>query len=277
MTELEKITSDLMDIEVGQAITLPEGDMISEDSMPLSSDLKYLQDDFIFEFVDELKYRDDELEFVHTSIIEDDYGTYLREIDEFDTVKGNKGVTRAVELFGLTDDELAGMYEKLFGEEYKDIDLHEIFDFFRDDSMKRGLGPSIEKECIYVSDVSDSLDEGERHSIEDDISSANALIFEENIDDIRRLLGKSAKEVISEKVKLVDEIKDITDKVVIIDDEDDIDRFVKDFPDEKRHGLKKLLQYLDGLFEKLPETTMKTFANSEYFDLYIKVMNDLEV
>jgi len=48
-------------------------------------------------------------------------------------------------------------------------------------------------------------------------------------------------------------------------------------PVEKRASIRKLLKYLDSLFDKLPEEVIKNFANSEYFDLYVKVLNELGV
>ncbi|MBN1532712.1 MAG: hypothetical protein JXA20_08625 [Spirochaetes bacterium] len=280
---LDRITADLVDLEVGSAIVLSEGEMVEElgQDLPVSVDLKALQDEFIFEFVDEFKYRDDELEFVHTSIMQDEYTSYLRTIDEFQKSKSERGMSRAVEIFGLTGGELRDVNDVLFSQEYEHVDLHEIFDFFREDSTKRDLNPSIAKECRYILPHSGSLDGDERGSIEEDISSSNALVFEEDVEKIRLLLDKPDGAVAAvpkqAKAEREDDIHDITDRVVIIEDEEDIDRFVKEFPADKRESLKKLMRYFDGLFEKLPESAVKTFANSEYFDLYIKVMNDLDV
>lgn len=39
--------------------------------------------------------------------------------------------------------------------------------------------------------------------------------------------------------------------------------------------LKKMIGYLDQLFDKLPEETIREFSNSEYFDLYKRIMHDL--
>ncbi len=39
--------------------------------------------------------------------------------------------------------------------------------------------------------------------------------------------------------------------------------------------LKKMISYLDNLFDQLPESTIKEFSKSEYFDLYKKIMGDL--
>jgi hypothetical protein len=43
----------------------------------------------------------------------------------------------------------------------------------------------------------------------------------------------------------------------------------------KKEDLTRLLAYLDGLFEKLPEEAVRKFAESEYFDLYVKVLKDM--
>ncbi|MBE7437935.1 MAG: hypothetical protein HS115_05700 [Spirochaetales bacterium] len=39
--------------------------------------------------------------------------------------------------------------------------------------------------------------------------------------------------------------------------------------------LRKMIGYLDQLFDKLPEETIKEFSRSEYFDLYKKIMTEL--
>ncbi len=39
--------------------------------------------------------------------------------------------------------------------------------------------------------------------------------------------------------------------------------------------LKKMISYLDGLFDQLPDDTVREFSKSEYFDLYKKIMNEL--
>ncbi len=44
-----------------------------------------------------------------------------------------------------------------------------------------------------------------------------------------------------------------------------------------RDELKKMISYLDGLFENLPDDVVKKFARSEYFDLYISILKKLEI
>ncbi len=44
-----------------------------------------------------------------------------------------------------------------------------------------------------------------------------------------------------------------------------------------RQELRKMITYLDRLFDQLPEETVREFGRSEYFDLYKKIMNELGV
>ena len=76
---------------------------------------------------------------------------------------------------------------------------------------------------------------------------------------------------------VADPIRDITDRVVILEDQADVERFVKTFPEQKQVNIKTLLKYLDGLFERLPEEIIRKFASSDYFNLYLKVLNELGV
>ena len=44
-----------------------------------------------------------------------------------------------------------------------------------------------------------------------------------------------------------------------------------------KEELRKMIRYLDLLFDKLPESTIREFSRSEYFDLYKKIMNELGI
>lgn len=43
----------------------------------------------------------------------------------------------------------------------------------------------------------------------------------------------------------------------------------------EKDELKKMISYLDSLFDQLPEETVRKFSQSEYFDLYKKIMTEL--
>ncbi len=42
-----------------------------------------------------------------------------------------------------------------------------------------------------------------------------------------------------------------------------------------RDELKRMISYLDGLFDQLPEDAIREFSRSEYFDLYKRIMDEL--
>jgi len=109
--------------------------------------------------------------------------------------------------------------------------------------------------------------------IESDISADRALIIEERVDDIRQEL--SAARLAEDRTK-PKPVEDITSRIVILEDEESVHAALSGIDVSKKEDMKRLLHYLDGLFEKLPEDTVKRFAESEYFDLYVSVMNDLE-
>ncbi len=44
-----------------------------------------------------------------------------------------------------------------------------------------------------------------------------------------------------------------------------------------RDELKKMISYLDRLFDQLPENAVREFSHSEYFDLYKKIMDELGI
>ena len=69
---------------------------------------------------------------------------------------------------------------------------------------------------------------------------------------------------------------DITDSIIILEDKEKLIELTSEFP-EKGDNLVKLLSYLDGLFEKLPEDVIRKFAESEYFDLYSKILKDMKL
>ncbi len=314
-SELDKIISGIVQVEEGSAYMLGEANVdedreriavVSDDFAPAHEDL----------FVDlDYKYGDEELDYIHTAIVEEDYTSYIREIDEFFGSPGGRIIPAAVELLGLTADEFDTIEDTLFQDEFKDIHLYDRYHLYEFDRASREGMARDQKNCRYLLPDEKSLMDYERDSIESDVSSGSALIFEEDIHDITEQLirrtGKTEAEIralvertfgveslmesgtyekkdipvvekrdgagVGETKAAADGITDITDRVVILDNEADVDRFVKKFPEGKQMNIKMLLKYLDGLFETLPEEIIKKFASSEYFELYLKVLNELGV
>ncbi len=64
-------------------------------------------------------------------------------------------------------------------------------------------------------------------------------------------------------------IQDITDRIKIIEENNNNSH-------ESAKDLKKLLEYLNDLLERLPEDAIKKFSESEYYDLYKKLLKDMD-
>jgi len=60
-------------------------------------------------------------------------------------------------------------------------------------------------------------------------------------------------------------------------DEAGAEKSVQPLPQETMADLKKLLGYLDRLLESLPEEKIDEFARSEYFELYRKIFEFLDL
>jgi hypothetical protein len=344
---LEKIASGIIQVDEGSSYVLEESDVL-EDRELIAAVAEEYRPAYEELFVDlDYKYGDEELDYIHTAIVEEDYGSYIREIDEYSGT--SRTVPAAVELLGLTADEFDTIEDLLFQGDFKDINMYDRYRLYEFDRATRSGSPGERKNCRYLLPDQNSLMADERDSIESDLSSRSALIFEEDVEDIKEQLLKrtgrkdveavhkierpahekkagpdvapgavhekmpekapredapAAKQDASEQIpditdrvlimkKIPDKatgedasaakaaaseaLIDITDRVVILNDEADVERFISEFPERKQMNIKMLLKYLDGLFETLPEEIIKKFASSEYFDLYLKVLNELGV
>ncbi|MBN2158721.1 MAG: hypothetical protein JW807_04945 [Spirochaetes bacterium] len=312
-SELDKIITGMVQIDEGAAQVLGEAkaDEDRERIAAFTEELVSADEDLVVDL--EYKYGDDELDYIHTAIVEEDFGGYMREIDDYFGSRGGKTVPTSLELLGLTADEFDTIEDLLFKEEFKDIHLYDRYHLYEFDRAGREGSPRERKRVRYLLPTEHSLHDSERDSIESDVSSGSALIFEEDVDDIRNELVQKTGMTDAEVVSMVEQtfvpdlapeesqmeetmgaeetaeeqkpeaaltdggVFDITDRVVILDDEADVERFVNGFPEQKRVNIKMLLKYLDGLFERLPEEIIKKFASSEYFELYLKVLNELGV
>ncbi|HPA72080.1 MAG TPA: hypothetical protein PKY31_07415, partial [Spirochaetota bacterium] len=159
-----------------------------------------------------------------------------------------------------------------FARDFKGIDLTEV-----PRAAKPGLDQAPEdyqlsRKYAYLGSSAENMNKAEKASVEEDLTGAEAVIFEENADDIRRILANYRKK----RKAPAGGVQDISDEIVIIEDSGDVERFAGTVSSEKRQNIKALLKYLDGLFEKLPEDVIRRFADSEYYNLYVKVLNELD-
>lgn len=254
---------------------------------------------------DEIFYIDPDLDFFENAIVKNDFSSFIQEIDDYYDVSKIEIESQITEILGLNSEERELIDKSLFSEYYSNIDFESEIDFLNPDLDFINRSYIKNKSVSYLLDNPDSLLDEEKSSIEDDITSGTAIVFEEDVEDlillIERDYGYNAREkaeseniqeapekeiepaaVILDSLESDDLIQgsqniiDITDQVIILEDSNNVEAFTSQFPD-KKEDLAKLFSYLDGLFEKLPEEAVKKFAQSEYFDLYVKVMNEIGV
>ncbi len=289
---LDRISSGIIEVVEGDAKILQEADLSrdEENIAHIMTGTLPTFEDLLIDFEEEFKFKDDDIIFIDNAFMADDYDKYLHEIDEYYEQKKKKGITPAVELLGLTRDEMSFFENSVFEKEFETVNISNQFGVDQLGMDQSGEDFDIVKNVNYIISDSDSLTEREKKSIEEDVESEGAVIFEENVDDIVNRIKKMdpdfttedeiiqpGRDEVKETTRAEEEAVDISDNVVIIDNKDDLNRFVDTMPSEKQENIKKLMAYLDDLFEKLPEDVIKNFANSEYFDLYVKVLNDLGI
>jgi hypothetical protein len=173
------------------------------------------------------------------------------------------------EILLLSEDDLLDELETIDLSPLEEEDLPKKSDSRSEERRQEPVSLSGKKEMQYVIPDGSQLSGDHKKSIEQDIARNKALIIEEDVREIESALESEIA------LRQSEEVLDITDRVVILDDAADVERLTDLIPEQKREDMKRLLHYLDGLFEKLPEDVVRNFADSEYFDLYVKIMNEL--
>ncbi|MEN2998112.1 MAG: hypothetical protein ABDH28_03645 [Brevinematia bacterium] len=56
-----------------------------------------------------------------------------------------------------------------------------------------------------------------------------------------------------------------------------VEEAIEELSEEEKEDIKKVLLYLDRLLESLPEDKIKEFASSEYYDLYMRIFDKLNL
>jgi hypothetical protein len=262
--DLEDITSTTVDVIGGKAKQLTESDVADKkavtglirDNYPTFKDLLKEKD-----IKDRHLYSDEDVTFVDNSFFTNDTIERLPKLKNTAESTIKEKITSPYEqIFGLIPDELELIENQLFNRK---------FDLSTTTSKKAGLDQhpsdtiSLSK-YKYILPIPDSLLDDEKKSIENDIQSESALILEEDVARIKKKLDDSMKKEITET------INDITDRITIYEDNNKKPANENNLKDKEE--IKKLLGYLDELFEKLPEENIKNFADSEYYELYKKLL-----
>lgn len=273
-SDLDRITSSIVEVVEGNSIIMNEA-KIEEDKENIAAILSGTAlafEDLLTELEDELVFSDEDIGFLDKSFASEDF---LKEGKRSFEARGKteqSKMTSAVEFFGLDGDEITTIEGAVFAREFQNVDLKSITSSARAAYEQPPEDREMIRKYEYLAAHDNVMDERERESIEADISVHRALILEEDIDEIRQKYAALS----TKKISGSDEVYDISDKVFILDNEDDVKRFTDTLPPDKRVSILKLLTYLDGLFEKLPEDVIKRFAESEYYNLYTQVLQDLD-
>lgn len=271
--ELEKSTIGLVDIVEGSARFIREAsaEEDQEQMAAIMSGTAMAFEDLLVDFSEEYKFKDEDVDFIDYVFLAESAGPAGAFSDEEKKRKRSR-LTPATEIFGLSDGELFEIETSVFTGEYREIDLSKVKGALPAGMDQAPSDFALVKNCRYLGASTSEIGSTEKQSIEEDVVADQALVFEESVEDIRRVLLNYRKT----KKQHPDDVMDISDEIVIIDDKSDIERFADTFEPEKRENIKKLLQYLDGLFEKLPEEVIRKFAESEYYSLYTRIMKELE-
>jgi len=219
----------------------------------------------------------------------------LKVPDKFDlSVIGSIDLTEAEEIakeeaFFLTENDIMASLEnfELVPIKSKDEFKKEVlFEKKKEPNDKiYNLEQSVNPEISSKND--EKVDETVTEKNESKNESSDDLELVEDISDIITFLDDDyiAETDRVNAVEEIEEIKaepneskliDITDSIIILEDKEKLIELTSEFPEKSDH-LVKLLSYLDGLFEKLPEDVIRKFAESEYFDLYTKILKDMEL
>lgn len=273
--------AELLPVET-ETVQAPEEERTKEDEEQEASgevDIDELADmELPLEGDDELDAVDTESEITDFQLaetvgdendFEDTFDDILDSIDNFeDEVQDDFGSLDSSDLIAagpLSQDKPASLTEeKSIIVETQEADNREITAF-----ISKHTGP-LKRQGQIKNSPAPGLSKREQESIEEDIECEHSLVIEENVEDIKTRIFEYWE---SECKKCAD----ISDDVVILEDDSDVERFLNTMGDlSSRPELRKLLKYFERLFEELPEDALKNFAESEYFDLYVNFMNQLE-
>jgi len=191
---------------------------------------------------DQFIHSDLETDFIYDKIISDDFDKFIFEIDDYLKIKKEIYRSHIEHKLDGIDSEIGFIEQKLYQNNVSDLHRDDYFD------------TNINNELII---------EEKTRDLEQSINSYNILETEiENSDKSDIELEKN------------EEYENITDKIIILEDKEMLEVFVNQYPD-KHQNLIKLLSYLDGLFEKLPEEVIHKFVKSEYFGLYSALLQEI--
>ena len=108
-------------------------------------------------------------------------------------------------------------------------------------------------------------------------SSIVGIGFEEEAKEKVEEETRGAEEVISFVEESIG-LPEVEEKALSIEERGaKIEEAIEGLSDVEKEALKKVLKYLDKLLESLPEDKVREFASSEYYDLYVRLFDKLNI
>ena len=140
-------------------------------------------------------------------------------------------------------------------------------DFFFNDDEDEDITLSGDELDNIVEDVNQSLPEGNK----------NSEALEHSIPDLSELQPELS---ITEPEKFASEeqsSQNLSNTTEASNDDSDSSSFLGENSTVDREEMRKMVSYLDNLLGELPDNIIKQFSQSEYFELYKKVISQLEI
>ncbi len=263
--KLDAIVTGIVDLIRGEARELGTADV--DEDMYIKSDTPINFEDFHVETEDKYRFIDNELDFIDNLFISKDIKEVKEESAEPDKLIEREKISTGGRIAGISIPEFDSFEDNIFGTDYKEVDFTRDLDIIEDITDRI---VHLDKKLTYILPETNSLSEEEKKSIEEDIKSSRALIFEEDVEEIKRRLGS-----VMEK-KIIESFQDITDSIRIIEDEEELRESIKRLLEEDKEKFADLFKHINGLMDKLPEDERKQFAETEYYDIYLKIIKELK-
>ncbi len=286
MDELEEISipgpTDTDEIEISSepslGISTQDTELSEEDTTPIEEEIIISQNDFVeMASLDEAEtfseIRKTEIEDINISEpdINGETAITLEPIDEDETI-----ISSASEM-SLNQEPEAVQEEELpisdFEEmpQMEEIVIHESPEV---ESLEEDLtfAEMSDTEAMIIASAPDSDDNKiDTLPVPDDIEEDHVEILEEDIIKPEHSLDQD--DAINPEMYSLNGTEDFSRE----EKEQIIQNKVESLSLDTKDEMKKVLQYLDNLLEDLPEEKIKEFSQSEYYDLYVKILDKLGV
>ena len=232
----EEITLE-EDVLTDEAVTLEDDDFLGDLSLEDEDQVELLPDDSDLDSLPEISLEDEQPDHPRKEILMDiPLETETEDLD--------LGLEMEPEL-SLEDIEIEDEEFDIIAEHEEAISDADI------ESLKK---EQLDEDLGFEPEIEPVLDEGTA----DEIELEEPVAAEAEMDEI--LL----EEPVSEAEDAADFAEPLSEEPVM-----------ENIPDDLKQDLKKVLTYMDQLLESLPEDKIKEFAESEHFEIYRKLFDEL--